>query len=590
MKNKLIASLAVLVFFATCSVAHAAGVFNSDLSYGMTDNLGVQALQTFLTKQGLYSGPISGNFFTLTQAGVKKYQTSVGLPSTGFVGPLTRVHINTDLAAQPTSSTQNEIAETGMSTPSAVCTGGALFNKLTGQSCNQYVPVSTGPCTSNAVYNSQTGALCSTNPAPITQPTPVQSNPTSPSPNSNYSSYTPVTFSQYQNDSTAYIGDDVIVTGMNDSFIPSTGNVGSTNYVEVENPFDLTQPKIELKVDDPTAYAAIVNALQDKSQPTHLFLRAYGVAVPSQQFTSNNAFRSATIQVPVLDASRVDQCLQGSMSGTVLIGTSFESNFSCSSWSTIVPLSLTGTVWTTPTPPLIPVTPVTPVPPTTPSPTLNSDATLKSLTVNGTSVTGFSPTTYAYTVTLPAGSASAPTVSVVTNDTNATEVITQASDSLGSATVVVTAQNGTTRNTYTLNFKPSDAGQCNVGGNIFTCASNSGITLSPTSLPAATVGSPYTQPVIVSDPDTSSENFRWNIISGSLPPGLGLAFSSSQAIECSGSYCFFTTPNISVPSNSPGMFFGTPTTAGTYSFTLQAIDSLNYTALPTFTITVVSST
>jgi hypothetical protein len=229
---------------------------------------------------------------------------------------------------------------------------------------------------------------------------------------------------------------------------------------------------------------------------------------------------------------------------------------------------------------------------TTPTPTPTPLPTLKSLTVNGTTVMGFSPNTYNYNVTLPAGSPQAPTVAAVVNDPTATDVITQAADSLGTATVVVTAQNGTTQNTYTITFRPSDAGQCNFNGNIFYCASDSGITVSPTSLPSATVGSSYSEPVSISDPGTSSQNFRWNIISGLFPPGLGFAFSPSGAIECSGTYCFFTTPpsGVSVPSNSPGIFFGTPTAAGTYSFTFQAIDSLDYTALPTFTITIASST
>lgn len=241
------------------------------------------------------------------------------------------------------------------------------------------------------------------------------------------------------------------------------------------------------------------------------------------------------------------------------------------------------------TPPSYPIHPIY-VPPTISM--LHADATLKSLTINGTLITGFNPNTTTYNVTAPAGIPQAPTLAAIPNDPTATDAITQAANSFGSATVVVTAQNGTTRNYYTINFKPADVGQCNFAGNIFPCASDSSITVSPTSLPNATVGANYSQPISISDTDTTSQSFRWNIISGVFPPGLGLAFSPTQAIECTGTYCFFTTPpsGVSVPSNTPGVFFGTPMTAGTYSFTFQAIDGLNYIAMPTFTITIASST
>jgi hypothetical protein len=513
-------------------------------------------------------------------------------------------------------------------------------------------------------------ASAPTTPSPAPTPTPVvtpQPTPAAPtSNNTDYSSYTSVTFSQYQNNPAAYTGGSIIVSGMNDAFIPSTGSAGSTNFVEVENPFDTTQPKIELAVNDPAAYTSLVNALQDKTQPIHLFLRAYGTGVSSEKFTSSSIFGSATILLPVLQVSRVDQCLRGSMNTTVLTGTSYESNFSCSSWSTIIPLSSAGTIYTTPTPTSTITTPAPtcnlsttpasitsgqsaqlswtstnattgslngvgslsslngsmtispststnytatfsglggsincatsvsvtePSTTTTPAaPKLNSNAALQSLTVNGTTVSEFSPNTYTYNVTLPAGSVVAPVVAAVAYDPTATAVIIQATDSLGTATVVVTAQNGTT-NTYTLNFKPSGAGQCNFNGDVFYCASNAGITVSPTSLPNAIVGTNYSQAVTISDPDTSSQNFRWNIISGLFPPGLGFAFSPTKAIECTGTYCFFTSPPSGASaSNSPGAFFGTPTTAGTYNFTFQAIDNLNYITLQTFSITVASPT
>ena len=579
-------------------------------------------------------------------------------------------------------------------------------------------------------------------PTSTVQSTVANSN-TSTSGTTEYSSYTPVSMALYSDDPSAYLGQDVVVTGMVNTFMPEGGTGGTTNYIQIINPFDESQPKMQLEIDNSSAYSAAVTALQNTSNPIYQFVRAYGVGVPDQELTETSLLGSQNVMVPVVNVTRIDQCIHGSMNTTILTGTSFDDNFTCSEWETVAPASEAGTTYGTPvttvttpttntnnsntntsttqttanvplpsctiseTSPqtsaytvsyqsqnagpgviapfnatttasvvaayaesyltdyyqsgwnsdnagdeagLAPINPMTFTPyggsssgttqfnssnyvkgvpwvgfvatfitnnpgsglkfaqcsvnittqaqtqttnttTTTLAPALDSNATLSSLTVNGTSVPGFNPNTYVYAVTLPAGSPQAPTVTAGVADPTATAVVAQATDSLGSATVAVTAQNGTTRNTYTVNFRPMDAGQCNFNGNIFTCASDSGITVSPTTLPSATVGTNYSEPVTISDPDTSSPNFRWNGISGTFPPELGLVFNGSTAFECSGTYCYFTSApqGISVPSGAAAAFFGTPTTAGTYSFTMQAIDSLNYIALPTFTITVASS-
>lgn len=79
-------------------------------------------------------------------------------------------------------------------------------------------------------------------------------------------------------------------------------------------------------------------------------------------------------------------------------------------------------------------------------------ATLSDLKVNGTTVTGFVPTTLIYNVVLPYGTTVVPTVTATTTDANATKVITAAVSLPGATNVVVTAQNGTTTQTYTVNF------------------------------------------------------------------------------------------------------------------------------------------
>lgn len=83
-----------------------------------------------------------------------------------------------------------------------------------------------------------------------------------------------------------------------------------------------------------------------------------------------------------------------------------------------------------------------PVDPTT-------DATLSDLKVNGTTVAGFSSAITSYTVESPA--TPLPVVTATTTQATATAVVTQATAVPGSATVLVTSSNGTTK-TYTVNF------------------------------------------------------------------------------------------------------------------------------------------
>ena len=82
----------------------------------------------------------------------------------------------------------------------------------------------------------------------------------------------------------------------------------------------------------------------------------------------------------------------------------------------------------------------------------SSDATLSDLTVGGTTVTGFDAATTSYNVELPFGTTSAPTVDGTANDAKAKSVVvTQAASASGDATVVVTAEDNSTK-TYTIHF------------------------------------------------------------------------------------------------------------------------------------------
>lgn len=58
----------------------------------------VTELQEFLIDKGFLTGNATGNFYSLTKSAVIKYQSSISLPATGFVGPMTRERINSDLS------------------------------------------------------------------------------------------------------------------------------------------------------------------------------------------------------------------------------------------------------------------------------------------------------------------------------------------------------------------------------------------------------------------------------------------------------------------------------------------------------------
>jgi hypothetical protein len=72
--------------------------FTADLKLGMEGN-DVTELQKRLTAEGVYSDPVTGYFGQLTLQAVKTYQAKVGVPNTGFVGPLTRGQLNASQVA-----------------------------------------------------------------------------------------------------------------------------------------------------------------------------------------------------------------------------------------------------------------------------------------------------------------------------------------------------------------------------------------------------------------------------------------------------------------------------------------------------------
>ncbi len=98
MKKVLISSIIALALVLG-STASANAAFSAYLTVGST-GADVSALQTWLISQGFAIPAISngaaqtGYFGQQTKAAVVKYQASVGLPATGFVGPLTIAKLN----------------------------------------------------------------------------------------------------------------------------------------------------------------------------------------------------------------------------------------------------------------------------------------------------------------------------------------------------------------------------------------------------------------------------------------------------------------------------------------------------------------
>jgi tRNA threonylcarbamoyladenosine modification (KEOPS) complex Pcc1 subunit len=88
---------------------------------------------------------------------------------------------------------------------------------------------------------------------------------------------------------------------------------------------------------------------------------------------------------------------------------------------------------------------------------LNDDATLSDLTVDGTTITGFDPATLSYSKVLIYGTTDIPEVLATLTDADASMVITQATNVNGTeeertATILVTAEDGTTTKTYKVIF------------------------------------------------------------------------------------------------------------------------------------------
>ncbi len=86
----------------------------------------------------------------------------------------------------------------------------------------------------------------------------------------------------------------------------------------------------------------------------------------------------------------------------------------------------------------------------------SNNARLADIQVNGTSIEGFNAYLNTYNVQLPYGTTEVPVVSATAQDGGATVTITQPTSTTGTATIHVAAADGTTTNTYTLNFSVAE--------------------------------------------------------------------------------------------------------------------------------------
>ena len=69
--------------------------FTFDMGYG-TSHPAVRALQDRLRREGVYpkDAPRTSYYGTITRASVRRYQRRHGIRTTGYLGPITRRHLN----------------------------------------------------------------------------------------------------------------------------------------------------------------------------------------------------------------------------------------------------------------------------------------------------------------------------------------------------------------------------------------------------------------------------------------------------------------------------------------------------------------
>ena len=111
--KKIIIFLTAIAFIPTITFAS----IDSNLKYGMKGG-DIQELQEFLIAKGfMVAEANTGNFYSLTLKAVKEFQSENKIPSTGYVGPITRAEINKQIESDTASSSEEEINSTIINIP-----------------------------------------------------------------------------------------------------------------------------------------------------------------------------------------------------------------------------------------------------------------------------------------------------------------------------------------------------------------------------------------------------------------------------------------------------------------------------------------
>ncbi|MGC9602763.1 MAG: peptidoglycan-binding protein [Minisyncoccia bacterium] len=96
----------------TASNSTSGFVFINYLSPGITSS-DVTQLQTILTQQGYFTGPITGYYGPLTEAAVVAYQAAHGIDQLGVVGPATRAALNSGAASNSSGQASTSASGNG---------------------------------------------------------------------------------------------------------------------------------------------------------------------------------------------------------------------------------------------------------------------------------------------------------------------------------------------------------------------------------------------------------------------------------------------------------------------------------------------
>lgn len=196
----------------------------------------------------------------------------------------------------------------------------------------------------------------------------------------------------------------------------------------------------------------------------------------------------------------------------------------------------------------------------------SNDATLSDLSLSvGTLDPAFDAATMAYTAVLPYGTAAAPTVTATATNANATVDVTDAADVMSASeadrttTIVVTAEDGSTTETYTI---------------VFSIAPNSDATLSALSLSEGT---------LVPDFDAATTAYTAELPAGTTATPAVTATATdanagvvvTDAADVTSSVIADRTTTIVVTAEDG-------TTTETYSIVFSVIDDTPYAYLPVF--------